>query len=202
MGAIEKITSATVKKKLEDGTEVTYRVWNGTVANLTLMALGSSAPEILLSCLETVGGLGLEPTAGLGPSCIVGSAAFNLLGISAVCVISVEESKSIKNFGVFAVTASASLLAYVWLSIVLNDDTVEAYEAWLSFLMFPAIVIIAYCIDARSKPVNRTVTDMSLTSEKGGTSQECSSVPSCPHLRFYSPSFSPFLMHCRNFGFH
>jgi solute carrier family 8 (sodium/calcium exchanger) len=29
-------------------------VWNPTVANLTLMALGSSAPEILLSVIETV----------------------------------------------------------------------------------------------------------------------------------------------------
>jgi len=29
-------------------------VWNETVANLTLMALGSSAPEILLSVLQTL----------------------------------------------------------------------------------------------------------------------------------------------------
>ena len=29
-------------------------VWNPTVANLTLMALGSSAPEILLNVIETV----------------------------------------------------------------------------------------------------------------------------------------------------
>lgn len=28
-------------------------VWNETVANLTLMALGSSAPEILLSVIQT-----------------------------------------------------------------------------------------------------------------------------------------------------
>ena len=28
-------------------------VWNPTVANLTLMALGSSAPEILLNVIET-----------------------------------------------------------------------------------------------------------------------------------------------------
>ena len=28
------------------------QTWNPTVANLTLMALGSSAPEILLSCIE------------------------------------------------------------------------------------------------------------------------------------------------------
>lgn len=30
----------------------TVRVWNETVSNLTLMALGSSAPEILLSVIE------------------------------------------------------------------------------------------------------------------------------------------------------
>ena len=29
-------------------------VWNGTIANLTLMALGSSAPEILLNVFEVV----------------------------------------------------------------------------------------------------------------------------------------------------
>lgn len=30
----------------------TVRIWNETVSNLTLMALGSSAPEILLSVIE------------------------------------------------------------------------------------------------------------------------------------------------------
>jgi solute carrier family 8 (sodium/calcium exchanger) len=41
----------------KDGKDVFYTdvpVWNATVANLTLMALGSSAPEILLSVVETV----------------------------------------------------------------------------------------------------------------------------------------------------
>ena len=33
------------------------RIWSDAVANLTLMALGSSAPEILLACIEVVGGL-------------------------------------------------------------------------------------------------------------------------------------------------
>lgn len=62
--------------------------WNATVANLTLMALGSSAPEILLSVIETVSKLGDCP-GELGPSTIVGSAAFNLLVISAVSIYSV-----------------------------------------------------------------------------------------------------------------
>jgi len=59
-------------------------VWNSTVANLTLMALGSSAPEILLSVIE-VFSTGFY-AGELGPSTIVGSAAFNLFVISAVCV--------------------------------------------------------------------------------------------------------------------
>ena len=35
--------------------DVTVRVWNDTIANLTLMALGSSAPEIILNVIEIIG---------------------------------------------------------------------------------------------------------------------------------------------------
>lgn len=83
MGAIEVITSKQVEQKLisEDGETKTVKVkvWNPTIANLTLMALGSSAPEILLSIIETVTTLNSAP-GELGPSTIVGSAAFNLMG--------------------------------------------------------------------------------------------------------------------------
>merc|ERR1719156_77482 len=85
MGAIEAVTSKKKRAKVK-GTNryITVKVWNDTVANLTLMALGSSAPEILLSVIEL---LGNNFYAGeLGPSTIVGSAAFNLLCIIAVCV--------------------------------------------------------------------------------------------------------------------
>ena len=51
------------------------------------MALGSSAPEIMLSCIEIVG-RGFK-AGDLGPGTIVGSAAFNLFMITAVCVIGV-----------------------------------------------------------------------------------------------------------------
>jgi len=59
MEAIEVITSKTIFKEIKDkdgnvtGT-IEEVVWNPTVANLSLMALGSSAPEIMLSVLETV----------------------------------------------------------------------------------------------------------------------------------------------------
>ena len=52
------------------------KVWNETVANLSLMALGSSAPEILLSVVE-IWAKGFR-AGDLGPGTIVGSAAFNL----------------------------------------------------------------------------------------------------------------------------
>ena len=58
MSAIEVITSKTYKLTVSDENgdvvSVDARVWNETVANLTLLALGSSAPEILLALMETV----------------------------------------------------------------------------------------------------------------------------------------------------
>merc|ERR1719424_1749664 len=58
MAAIEEITAAEKEIMVTiDGTQRRKKVevWNFTVANLTLMALGSSAPEILLSILELLG---------------------------------------------------------------------------------------------------------------------------------------------------
>lgn len=62
MEAIEKITAKRVKVEIvdADGNKRERQVlfWNATVANLSLMALGSSAPEILLAVLETAINLG------------------------------------------------------------------------------------------------------------------------------------------------
>ena len=53
MAAIEEITSKIyLKVDKATGKKRVHRFWNPTVANLSLMALGSSAPEILLSCVE------------------------------------------------------------------------------------------------------------------------------------------------------
>merc|ERR1719326_1713984 len=114
MNGIEKITSA--KKRVVNkttGKTITVYVWNATVANLTLMALGSSAPEILLSLIEiTSANFMLGP---LGAGTIVGSAAFNLLIISSVCVLAIPdgEVRYIKEVPVYVVTASFSVLANI-----------------------------------------------------------------------------------------
>ena len=62
------------------------------------MAFGSSSPEILLSIIEICGN---NFNAGdLGPGTIIGSAAFNLLIITAVCIVSIRnnEIRRIKYF--------------------------------------------------------------------------------------------------------
>ena len=153
MAAIETITSQTYTLKQNvDGTTRRFRVrvWNDTVANLTLMALGSSAPEILLSVIEL---LSNNLYSGeLGPSTIVGSAAFNLLVIIAVCVVAIPEndSRRIADLKVHAVTTVFSISAYVWLLVILllsSPDIIEVWEAAVTFFAFPVLVLLAYYAD-------------------------------------------------------
>ena len=116
------------------------------MANLTLMALGSSAPEILLSVIETVTTLGSEP-GQLGPSTIVGSAAFNLLVITGVSIAAVDKPKKIADLGVFWVTAISSMWAYIWLLIVLKfstPDYVSLTEACLTLIFFFVLIVVAF----------------------------------------------------------
>ena len=125
-------------------------VWNPTLANLTLMALGSSAPAILLSLIETATTLGSTP-GELGPSTIVGSAAFNLLVISAVSIVSVgPETKKIEGVGVFVITATASLFAYIWMFLclaVFSEDEIEIWEAVVTLVFFFILITAAFIAD-------------------------------------------------------
>ncbi|CAB1351364.1 unnamed protein product, partial [Coregonus sp. 'balchen'] len=142
----------TIKKSDGETTTATVRIWNETVSNLTLMALGSSAPEILLSVIE-VCGHGFE-AGSLGPSTIVGSAAFNMFVIIALCVYVVPdgETRKIKHLRVFFVTAAWSVFAYIWLYLILSvfsPGEVEVWEAVITFLFFPLCVVQAWVADRR-----------------------------------------------------
>ncbi|XP_077191963.1 sodium/calcium exchanger 1 isoform X5 [Paroedura picta] len=156
MSSIEVITSQereiTIKKPNGETTKTTVRVWNETVSNLTLMALGSSAPEILLSVIE-VCGHGFN-AGDLGPSTIVGSAAFNMFVIIALCVHVVPdgEIRKIKHLRVFFVTAAWSIFAYTWLYLILSvisPGVVEVWEGLLTFFFFPICVVFAWVADRR-----------------------------------------------------
>ncbi|XP_036431134.1 sodium/calcium exchanger 3 isoform X1 [Colossoma macropomum] len=156
MAAIEVITSQekeiVVKRPNGETTTTTIRVWNETVSNLTLMALGSSAPEILLSLIEICGH---DFHAGeLGPSTIVGSAAFNMFVIIGLCVSVIPdgEVRKVKHLRVFFVTAAWSVFAYVWLYMILavfSPNVVQVWEGLLTLAFFPICVLLAWVADRR-----------------------------------------------------
>merc|ERR1719383_1504242 len=131
---------------------IIVKVWNETVANLTLMALGSSAPEIMLSVIEI---WAKDFYSGdLGPGTIVGSAAFNLFMIIGLCqyVIPDDEVRKIKHLRVFFVTATWSVFAYIWLYLILgtiSPGVVDVWEGVLTFLFFPITVYTAFIADKR-----------------------------------------------------
>ncbi|XP_063048300.1 sodium/calcium exchanger 1b [Engraulis encrasicolus] len=156
MASIEVITSQereiTIKKPNGETTTTTVRIWNETVSNLTLMALGSSAPEILLSVIE-VCGHGFD-AGELGPSTIVGSAAFNMFVIIGICVYVVPdgEVRKVKHLRVFFVTASWSIFAYLWLYLILDvisPGVVQVWEGLLTLFFFPICVLFAWIADRR-----------------------------------------------------
>ncbi|XP_060118057.1 sodium/calcium exchanger 3 isoform X2 [Heteronotia binoei] len=156
MASIEVITSQekeiTVKKSNGETTTTTIRVWNETVSNLTLMALGSSAPEILLSLIEVCGHGFIA--GDLGPSTIVGSAAFNMFIIIAICVYAIPdgEARKIKHLRVFFVTAAWSIFAYIWLYMILavfSPGVVQVWEGLLTLCFFPVCVILAWIADRK-----------------------------------------------------
>lgn len=68
--SVQVITSQekeiTIKRPNGETTTATVRIWNETVSNLTLMALGSSAPEILLSVIEVSARRDELPQVGSG----------------------------------------------------------------------------------------------------------------------------------------
>lgn len=180
MGAIEVITSEEVTKN--DGIrDYKVLVWNPTVANLTLMALGSSAPEIVLAIIEIAGNEMF--TGELGPSTIVGSAAFNLLVILGVCIISIPTPENdphslgyrrVKQRTVLMVTSFNSIFAYIWLLVILmgtSPDLIEPWEGIMTFMFCPIMVIIAYLADKgyftkdESEVLDPTLSAIELTSE-------------------------------------
>ena len=128
------------------------------------MALGSSAPEIILNIYETLITLGGTP-GELGASTIVGSGAFNFLVISGVSIYAVHEGnddrdqgeldeddtplgvKKIYDMGVFTITCATSVFAYIWVFIALRDFEVTPLEAWITLLMMFLLLAAAYTAD-------------------------------------------------------
>jgi solute carrier family 8 (sodium/calcium exchanger) len=143
------------KRKDSQGREVWREepVWNWAVANITLLAFGSSSPEILLSLVDTLLTLN-EPAGEIGPSTIIGSGAYNLFMILAVCTLTlpVGTYKRIEHTKVFWWTTSWSMWAHLWLWIVykqVSPGVVDVWEACLTLGFMPIFVGTTYLVDTR-----------------------------------------------------
>ena len=65
----------------------------------------------------------------------IGSAAYNLLVISGLCVIAIgsPDIRRIENFTVFLMTAFWSVFAYIWLYLVLSVDIYLNFDQIYTF---------------------------------------------------------------------
>ncbi|KAK6260247.1 Sodium/calcium exchanger membrane region - like 2 [Theobroma cacao] len=141
------------------------KVWNYTIADITLLAFGTSFPQISLATIDAIRNIGDLYAGGLGPGTLVGSAAFDLFPIHAVCVVvpKAGELKKISDIGVWLVELFWSFWAYAWLYIILEVWTpkvVTLWEALLTVLMYGLLLTHAYAQDKRwpyiSLPIERT----------------------------------------------
>jgi solute carrier family 8 (sodium/calcium exchanger) len=85
---------------------------------------------------------------------VAGSAAFNLLCITAVCVVTIPSPgvSRIEQTMVFAVTSAFCVFAYVWLLIVLvliSPNQVEVWEGTMTLFFMVVLVVSAYLADIR-----------------------------------------------------
>lgn len=146
---IETIDPLTSKKIVKN-----EKVWNYTIADITLLAFGTSFPQISLATIDAIRNIGNLYAGGLGPGTLVGSAAFDLFPIHAVCVVvpKAGELKKISDIGVWLVELFWSFWAYIWLYIILEvwtPNIVTLWESILTVLQFGLLLIHAYAQDKR-----------------------------------------------------
>ncbi|XP_077228494.1 magnesium/proton exchanger isoform X2 [Tasmannia lanceolata] len=168
------------------------KVWNYTIADITLLAFGTSFPQISLATIDAFRNLGQRYAGGLGPGTLVGSAAFDLFPIHAVCVVvpKAGQLKKISDIGVWLVELFWSFWAYIWLYIILEiwtPNVVTLWEALLTVFQFGLLLLHAYAQDKRwpylSLPLERTVRPKEWVPEESmllkpgdGEYQECSGI--------------------------
>ncbi|XVE77609.1 hypothetical protein DITRI_Ditri13aG0076900 [Diplodiscus trichospermus] len=130
------------------------KVWNYAIADITLLAFGTSFPQISLATIDAIRNIGNLYAGGLGPGTLVGSAAFDLFPIHAVCVVvpKAGELKKISDIGVWLVELFWSFWAYAWLYIILEvwtPNVITIWEALLTVLMYGLLLTHAYAQDKR-----------------------------------------------------
>lgn len=109
------------------------------VAGATFMAIGTSAPELFSSI---IGSFITEGDIGLGT--IVGSAVFNILGVTGVAGLAVWKNDVPIDW--FPITRDCLMYGITVLALigVISNNIVEWYEALILIFMFGAYILVLY----------------------------------------------------------
>jgi len=108
------------------------------VAGASLMAMGSSAPELAIALIALFSGGGAHSDVGVGA--IVGSAVFNILVITGVSAV-VANGLRIHMFAVRRDTAYY-LLSIAYLAFIFSDGQVVLWEAALGLIAYAVYVFM------------------------------------------------------------
>ncbi|EPS70794.1 hypothetical protein M569_03962, partial [Genlisea aurea] len=130
------------------------KIWNFAIADISLLAFGTSFPQISLATIDAIRNVGNLYAGGLGPGTLVGSAAFDLFPIHAVCVVvpRAGELKKVSDIGLWLVELLWSFWAYIWLYIILEVWTpkvITLWEALITVLQYGLLLLHAYAQDRR-----------------------------------------------------
>lgn len=109
------------------------------VAGATFMAIGTSAPELFSSI---IGSFITEGDIGLGT--IVGSAVFNILGVTGVAGLAVWKNDVPIDW--FPITRDCVMYAITVLALigVISNNIVEWYEALILILLFLTYIVVLF----------------------------------------------------------
>lgn len=141
------------------------KVWNYAIADIALLAFGTSFPQISLATIDAIRNIGKLYAGGLGPGTLIGSAAFDLFPIHAVCVVvpKAGELKKISDIGVWLVGLFWSFWAYIWLYLILKvwtPNVITLLEALLTVLQYGLLLTHAYAQDKQWKYVSLPIERM------------------------------------------
>ncbi|XVF80957.1 hypothetical protein PTKIN_Ptkin15bG0117300 [Pterospermum kingtungense] len=154
MENVVKRTHTVVEIDPDTNTEIIRqeKVWNYTIADITLLAFGTSFPQISLATIDAIQNMGNLYAGGLGPGTLVGSAAFDLFPIHAVCVV-VPKAGELKKISAIRCLAGGALLVLLGSCLAVHNfggmDTKGGY-ALGGLIDSPDVWTTAYsCICSR-----------------------------------------------------
>ncbi|XP_015793150.1 sodium/potassium/calcium exchanger 4 [Tetranychus urticae] len=138
------------------------------VSGATLMAMGTSAPELFTSLIALFQG-----ESDIGTGTILGSAIFNLVGVPAVCGISIyiwgNKPSKVSPFPVVrdSVFYAVTVLA---LYLTLKDNIIDLPESSVLILLYGIYIFIMYINSRISDFISSLVPDLSLASSPSSSS--------------------------------